>query len=423
MNSRYALTFALAIASFSTASSALAQIPCNGYEVAHVIKAPPVGENSSPTIGRGISPDGHYVTGYYTPGSTGADRAFLFDTWTGELFLIPLGPGIQEAIGESVNNDGVVCGSGVHVEAGKRAFVYDSKKQTWTGLAADGAFGWSSANSVNASGVVCGFRSLNDGGSPVNPRGIYTWSEQRGFDDLGVLIGPSAEAMHITNSGVLCGWTGAIAIPSKTGSKGFVIDENGVTILPVIPGGISSALMAVNEHGLACGYGRFATPKGLVVVHALSWQDGEITDLGTLPGYLRSFALDVNEAGIVVGYSHEVRSGPNEKGTLWHNGEIVDVNTLFKPGKLTQARKVESISSNGALTGLGYDSKNDVVGFVLIPKPNVLGDIDGNCAINVDDLLEVINDWGHNESPADLDKSGVVGIGDLVIVIENWTVT
>jgi hypothetical protein len=78
---------------------AVGQIPCNGYEVAYVIKAPSVGGLNSPTWGVGISPDGHYVTGTYRPGSTGGDRVFLFDAWTGELFLIPLGAGFQEPTG------------------------------------------------------------------------------------------------------------------------------------------------------------------------------------------------------------------------------------------------------------------------------------------------------------------------------------
>ena len=401
------------------ASEALAQIPCNGYEVAHVIKAPMVGGNLSPTRGRGISPDGHFVTGYYTPGSTGGFRAFLFDTWTGELSLIPLGAGFQEAIGESVTNDGVICGSGAHVKAGKRAFVYDSKTQIWTGLVAEGEFGWSSANAINSSQTVCGFRSLNDGGDPVNPRAVYTWSQGSGFADLGVLLGPNAEATDITGDGVICGWTGAG--DSTSGTRGFIKTGDQLTILGEIPGGLSSNLLAINQNGAGCGFGRFPTPKGLIIYRALLWLDNQITDLGTLPGYLRSFGLDVSESGVVVGYCDQPESGQSLKGTIWHNGQIIDVNTLFEPGELDQVHIIESISIDGALTGRGRDAKHDVVGFVLVPKLNSLGDINGTCAIDVDDLLIVINEWGKQESIADLDQDGMVGVPDLMIVIDNWT--
>ena len=398
------------------ASEALAQIPCNGYEVAHVIKAPPVGGNPSPTWATAISPDGHYVTGTYRPGSIGGDRVFLFDAWSGDLFLIPLGPGFQEAGGNDVNNDGVICGSGAHVKAGKRAFVYDSKTQIWTGLVAEGEFGWSSANAINSSQTVCGFRSLNDGGDPVNPRAVYTWSQGSGFADLGVLLGPNAEATDITGDGVICGWTGSGA--TTPGAHGFIQDGSRLTILPMIPEGTTSALFAINESGLACGHGRLETSEG-PITRAFSWLDGQLTDLGTLPGYLRSFALDVNEAGVIVGYSAEPKSGPNEKGTIWLNGQVIDVNALFEPGELEQVRQIQAISSDGVLVGRGVDAAG-VAGFVLVPKPGSKADINNSCVVDVDDLLIVINYWGDKSSPADLDTSGVVDVGDLMIVIDNW---
>ena len=50
------------------------------------------------------------------------------------------------------------------------------------------------------------------------------------------------------------------------------------------------------------------------------------------------------------------------------------------------------------------------------------GDIDGDCAVGITDLLIVLTSWGPcGGCPADLDGDGVVGIGDLLIVLASWS--
>ena len=50
-----------------------------------------------------------------------------------------------------------------------------------------------------------------------------------------------------------------------------------------------------------------------------------------------------------------------------------------------------------------------------------LGDVDGNGAVNVRDLLAIIVAWGDsNPGAADLDRDGVVGAGDLTLVLQGW---
>ena len=48
------------------------------------------------------------------------------------------------------------------------------------------------------------------------------------------------------------------------------------------------------------------------------------------------------------------------------------------------------------------------------------GDIDGNGAVDVNDLLTVISQWGGAGGSADIDGSGVVDVGDLLLVIGAW---
>ena len=37
------------------------------------------------------------------------------------------------------------------------------------------------------------------------------------------------------------------------------------------------------------------------------------------------------------------------------------------------------------------------------------------------DLVTLLADWGDAGSPADLNGDGVVGLGDLLILLSNWT--
>ncbi len=56
------------------------------------------------------------------------------------------------------------------------------------------------------------------------------------------------------------------------------------------------------------------------------------------------------------------------------------------------------------------------------PPPTCLGDTDGNGAVDVDDLVAVILDWGTDgvANGTDIDGSGLVDVDDLVAVILAW---
>jgi hypothetical protein len=47
-------------------------------------------------------------------------------------------------------------------------------------------------------------------------------------------------------------------------------------------------------------------------------------------------------------------------------------------------------------------------------------DLDGDAVVGVTDLVALINAWGERAHPADLDGDGVVGVGDLVTLILAW---
>jgi predicted outer membrane repeat protein len=66
-------------------------------------------------------------------------------------------------------------------------------------------------------------------------------------------------------------------------------------------------------------------------------------------------------------------------------------------------------------------AETDANGNWILDDCECLGDVDGNGAVNVDDLIEIIAAWGDsNPGAADLDGDGSVGAGDLTLVLQGW---
>ena len=47
-------------------------------------------------------------------------------------------------------------------------------------------------------------------------------------------------------------------------------------------------------------------------------------------------------------------------------------------------------------------------------------DLDGSGAVDFGDILLVLGHWGETDRPEDLDDSGLVDFGDLLIVLNAW---
>jgi hypothetical protein len=152
-----------------------------------------------------ISPNGRYVGGWYNQCVVGSSRPFVYDTTTTQFMSIPLGPGFTSGGVTDITDEAVMCGTGTHVEAGQRGFVYDMKSGEWTGLPAPHANGWSAARAINSSNVVCGYRTIDDGGDPVHPWTGFTWTSAGGFVDVGLTNNQFTDTFDINDQSVTTG--------------------------------------------------------------------------------------------------------------------------------------------------------------------------------------------------------------------------
>ncbi|MHC5004387.1 MAG: CHRD domain-containing protein [Planctomycetota bacterium] len=68
----------------------------------------------------------------------------------------------------------------------------------------------------------------------------------------------------------------------------------------------------------------------------------------------------------------------------------------------------------------GANPGGEIRGQIVFPAPPCLGDVNCDGAIDVDDLVEVILQWGTDDPAADVNGDGTVDVDDLVAVILGW---
>jgi hypothetical protein len=76
----------------------------------------------------------------------------------------------------------------------------------------------------------------------------------------------------------------------------------------------------------------------------------------------------------------------------------------------------------GIITLQTFKSPGSLTTQSIVPQPLCPMDVTGNGAVDIDDLLSVINNWGVSGVgiPADVNQSGAVDIEDLLAVINAW---
>ncbi len=395
----------LAISGFTPC--ALAQIPCS-YEVAAIIQGPPGPIHQSPTFATAISPDGRYVVGYFNFDAVGSNRAFCYDMKTSEFRILPLIEGTFTNTAWDVNNAGIVVGE-IGGASGHWGFLFDFVTSEYTLLPSLAGVGICRVTGINEAGTVCGTRTI--AGPPNYPETAFIWSQRDGFTDLGLINGFGTTASDINNFGVVTGNMAVRNVLHPFAWNGSEVTDLGTTA------GFNTRGEAINDTNVVAGYGNLAPGFG-VPVRGFAGDASPLNDIGTLPGYERSFLVAINNAGLAVGECTAMGSSA-ATGILWDGVRLRDIQTmLIDPGEV-DLYSATAIDESGRVTCVA-DVALAVIALVLEPV-FVQGDVTGDCAVELADLLIVIRDWGKSGSPADVTGDGVVNVSDLLMVIANWT--
>ncbi len=360
------------------------------------------------TYVKGVALNEHgHIVGYYSAGDY--FRPFLWTPEEGAIAL-PMPDGAYLGSAEDINDEGVIVLTLMVSGLGNRAFVY--KDGEYTMLPPAQGEGKSGTSAINNKGEVVGTRSIADGSQPEN---AFFWSESIGFIDLGVMDDVKSLGWDLNDYGQLVGLRG---IPVAT-DEAFLWDEQGLSFLGPIPDGLTSAAYGVNNRCQIVGAGLTETEGSSdPFARAFLWKNGVMTLLGVLPENQSSVALSVNDMEQTVGKCTGGVSG-EPRAFFWQGGTIYDLNDLIPPGSPVMER-ARDINNQGQIVVEGKPEGGLARTYLLTPKDRPQGDVDCNCAVNVLDLLFVLNEWQESDSPADVNHDGTVDVLDLLIVLADW---
>lgn len=299
-------------------------------------------------------------SGAYSISSTGVVAGYSFITGASFVHamvndhgeVLDLGTlGGTQSLARAVNASGIVVGwaypPGV---AWQRAFRWDG-----TSMVDLGTFGGnvSDAADVNDAGVIVG--SAYD---ELNRERPFWWRDGV-LHQLGTLGGSQGRALAINAWGDIVG-TSLIAGDDEyhafLGKPGSPLYDLGTL------GGPASHAHDVSELVHVCGWSMLRPNDP--ASRGFFWADGVLKALGTLGG-IYSAAFGLNDQDQLVGAS--TREDGTQVGFLWHNDQMVDLNTLLPAGNGWLLRSASDIDENGAIVGEGVRPDGKPRAYLLTP--------------------------------------------------------
>ena len=302
---------------------------------------------------------------------------------------------------------------------------------TVTTLGVLGPGGQSSvAYGINDAGQVVGQADYNN--APESHAFLYAGGN---MTDLGVLYGNVGEswasswATAINNSGVIVGASQPGIHYSGTywNNHAFVYSSGTMKdlgVLPTSPASSGSVASAINSAGYIVGSCETQGMWG--PQHAVLWDpNGTIHDLGDLPGgYDGSNAFGINDSNQVVGWAYN--GNGSETGFLYHNGTMLDFNSLIDPNSGWNIDQAIAITNTGVILALADNSNVDPDGFgwghTVLLTP-LAGDANLDGKVDINDLTIVLAHYGSTGMTwydGDVNGDGKVDINDLTIVLANY---
>lgn len=342
----------------------------------------------------------------------------------GSVHLLPLLPDDEGAYALAISNAGVAYGNSedVRVEyVGDQIRLYITPKAaSWTGdeitdlntLVTGGAdLDLEVATAFSAGGQVIGTAS------PPASFAIRGFLFNDGFvTDLGLLTNPTG----INADGTIVGYG------SNAGGTHAIQWQAGVaTDLHANPPltGVTSRAWGINDDGLIVGEAQFhiSQPE-----QATLWVNGVPTKL--VPEFVRpqGIASAINNRGQVVGFYINL-DNLNDlwHGFLWRDGHRADlVELLDDPDGWGQMFPFD-INEKGQIVGGGF--RNGEIGHGFLMTPIILGDLDWDADVDLQDLATLLAQFGVPgcgpclaQGCADIDCSGIVDLADLAQLLTNF---
>jgi probable HAF family extracellular repeat protein len=360
----------------------------------------------------------------------------------------------------AINSDGVIVGWAQGPQAQTRGFIWDAKSGI-TLIPNPAGYAFSVPRDISDTGVIVGHAKtsiLSDERAWRIEGGSFEW--------LGSLVRNGfSEAWSCNDDGAVAG----LSEGSGFTGNAFVL-LNGSAMQDVTPGP-GGAARAINNLGQVTGWVNNSPPIG--TAQAFRWSEGVgRIDLGPLSSlYTITFGYAINDQGAIGGtampasgdygiafvnfpesgyvalpsqHTYDQVSGINNNGVavgfsgnsfgtgsiawMWSQIDGLKLlDTLVDPAQGFHILRPLAINDQGQIIALAsrtlppFDFFGG--GVVLTPvQPAVPGDITGDGAVNVDDLLAVINAWGAcGECAADVTLDGFVDVDDLLMVINNWS--
>jgi hypothetical protein len=240
---------------------------------------------------------------------------------------------------------------------------------------------------------------------------------------------PNLKALHaVNNNNVAVG----VIIINCDDNRGVVYDLDSDEMINL------SDLLPPNEFWAAQVWPTDINDAGQVIGLALAdneperpfvWSEADgFTFLPIIPngeyGYM--YVNSINNDGVVIGEALDWAAS-EWKAFIWDpaNGIRVLENLVEEPMNFLMENAYD-INDNGWIAGSGHFGPGWATqrGFVLKPleSESIPGDLDGDGAVTVGDLLILLGGWGPCDGcPSDLNGDGVVDVADLLTLLANWT--
>jgi probable HAF family extracellular repeat protein len=363
---------------------------------------PPISGATGTSAAFGISPDGHYVTGFSSVAG-GQMHAFRWDTTTPATLPVDLGvlAGTAGSVGLGVNTAGTVVGYSTNgtitstfrpVDTSDQAFLRGLAAASPTAIPvlAGGGFSGGGYTSNRAQGVSSGTNEISGyafnlttgdfQGFRANPTG----TTQAALANLAGTFGTfGAGTLNLT-----------YGINASGGIAGEADRDNGANPNPyfavLYPAGITAATQLplpagfTNAHGLAVNDGNHvagltnncpdtAASNPATPIRGYFYNGTTATALGTLLTGDQSIALGLNNSDVAVGHSN-LSPGPGATHAVRFNtttGTATDLSSSAVVSNLTTwvLQSAEAIDSNGDIVGYGIAPNGSIHGFLLTPVP------------------------------------------------------